>query len=114
MIAVVVVCFVWSVVSFVVLVPRPMMRSRMSPKKNQMNLLGLICLVDVPHLVLHEHESLDPVSGHPRMSQVVVVKFQTHPLVVVRRLAYVWQSFLQRLSEWHLDPRIWSQTSPFG
>ena len=84
----------------------------MSPRKNQMNLLGSICPVDVPHLVLHEHESLDPVSGHPRMSQAVVVNFQTHPLVVVRQLAYVWQFFLQRLSEWHLDPRIWIQTDP--
>merc|ERR1712079_132436 len=91
--------FVWWAVSFVVRVPRPMMRSRMSPRKSQMNLLGSICPVDVPHLVLHEHESLDLVSGNPRRSQVVVVNFQTHPLVVVRRLAYEWQSFLQRQSE---------------
>ena len=77
-----------------------------------MNLLGSICPVDVPHLVLHEHESLDLFSGDLKRSQVVVVYFQTHPLVVVRRLAYVWQSFLQRLSEWHLDPRIWIQTDP--
>ena len=105
--------FVWWVVSFVVRVPRPMMRSRKSPKNNQMNLLGLICPVDVPHLVLHEHESLDPVSGNPKMSQAVVVNFQTHPLVVVRQLAYVWQFSLQRLSVWHLNPRIWIQSGPF-
>ena len=84
----------------------------MSPRKNQMNLLGSICPVDVPHLVLHEHESLDPVSGNPKMPQAVVVNFQTHPLVVVRQLACVWQFFLQRLSEWHLDPRIWIQSDP--
>ena len=73
---------------------------------------GLTCPVVVHHLVPHEHESLAPVSGHPRMSQVVVVNFQTHPLVVVRQLAYAWQSFLRRLSERRLDPRIWIQSNP--
>ena len=94
-------------------VPRPMMRSRMGPRKSQMNLLGSICPVDVPHLVLHEHESLDPVSGNPKMSQAVVVNFQTHPLVVIRQLACVWQFSLRRLSVWRLDPRIWIQSGPF-
>ena len=111
-VAVVVACFVWSVVSFVVLVPRQMTRLRKSLRKSQMNPLGLICPVDVPHLVLHEHESLGPVSGNPKRSQAVVVNFQTHPFVVVRQLAYVWQFSLPRLSVWHLDPRIWIQIDP--
>ena len=106
-VAVVVACFVWSVVSFVVLVPRQMTRLKKSLRRSQMNPLGLICPVVVPHLVLREHESLDPVSGNPKMSQAVPVNFQTHPFVVVRQLACVWQFFLRRLSEWHLDPRIW-------
>ena len=84
----------------------------MSPRKSQMNLLESIYPVGVHHPVLHEHESVGPVSGHLRMPQVVAVNCQTHPLVVVRQLAYVWQSFLRRLSERRLDPRIWIQSNP--
>ena len=112
-VVVVVACFVSSVVSFVVLVPRQMTRLRKSLRRSQMNPLGLIFPVVVPHLVLLEHESLDPVSGNPKRSQAVVVNFQTHPLVVVRQLAYVWQFFLQRLSVWHPNPRIWIQSGLF-
>ena len=83
-------CFVWSVVSFVVLVPRQMTRLRKSLRKSQMNPLGLIYPVVVPHLVLLEHESLDLVSGNLKRPQAVAVNFQTHPLVVVRQLACVW------------------------
>ena len=60
----------------------------MSPRKSQMNLLESIYPVDVHHPVLHEHESLGLFFGYLGWSQVVVVHFQAHPLVVVRRLAY--------------------------
>ena len=112
-VVVVVVCFVSLVVSFVVLVPRQTTRMRKSLKKSQMILLGLIYSVVVPHLVLLEHESLDLVSGNLKRSQAVVVDFQTHPLVVIRQLACVWQFSLRRLSVWRLDPRIWIQLGPF-
>ena len=79
-IAVVVVCFVWSVVSFVVQVPHSMMmRMRTSPKKSQMIPQELTCPVVVHHLVLHEHESLYLVSGNLMRFQVVAEKFQIHP-----------------------------------
>ena len=108
-VAVVVACFVWSVVSFVVLVPRQTTRLRKSLKKSQMSPLGLIYPVVVPHLVLLEHESLDLVSGNLKRPQAVAVNSQTHPLVVIRQLARAWQFFLRRLSVWaprsaYLDP----------
>ena len=96
-----------------VLVPRQTTRMKKSLKKSQMSPLGLIYPVVVPHLVLLEHESLDLVSENRKRPQAVVVNSQTHPLVVVRQLACVWQSFLRRLSERRLGPRTWIQSSPF-
>ena len=111
-VVVVVVRCVSLVASFVVLVPRQTTRMRKSLKKSQMILLGLIYSVVVPHLVLLEHESLDLVSGNLKRSQAVVVDFQTHPLVVIRQLACVWQFSLRRLSVWRLYPRFWMQSCP--
>ena len=107
--------FVFAVVLSVVLVVSRKMMMKKNLKKKKKSLqecLGLVVLL----LALHEHESAGPVF-EIRMSQApfpVVEYCQTHPLAVVRQLAYVWQSFLQRLSVYHLSPHIWIQTGCYS
>ena len=80
-------------------------------KKSPQEFLGLVVLL----LALHAHEFVGPVCGL-LMSQAlfpVVDCCQTHPLVVVRRLAYGLQFSLQQQLVWLLSLHTWTQSCPF-
>ena len=106
-------CFVVVVEFFVVLVRYRTMKMKKNLKKMKRNLRELSGSVVVLHLALLEHESLCPVFGILMPNQVplpVVECCQTHPLVVVRQLAYGWQFSLQRQLVWLLNLRTWIQS----
>ena len=107
--------FVFVVVVFVVLVQcRKMMMKKNLKKKKKKSLqecLGLVVLL----LALHEHESVGPVC-EVLMSQAlfpVVECCQTHPLVVVRQLAYGLQFSPQQQLVWLLSLHTWIQSCCF-
>ena len=103
-----------AVVSVVLVLRRKMMMKKnlkKKKKKSPQEFLGLVVLL----LALHEHESVGPVFEilMPQAPFPVVECCQTHPLVVVRQLAYGLQFCLQKQLVWLPSLHTWIQSCCF-